>query len=335
MPGPATTPGASATHALDDDPATQPLWDPTTIETAPVLTTRLPERIDPQTAVGPTLDERPMSGVVAALRVEESLRLLDTDGTWRVVSLPPTVGAPFGVDDVARPSISSDGTRVAVATELGIRVIDATTSTELTIPWPEPFTPPWDNAPNVEWQPGDDGFVVFDLVHTWLVALDGSSQEAPYRSYALGIDPEGAVYQNDFAARSLLTWDNEQIVDESSLIQCERLVAGFGRVACTTGSLQPSRSGPVVVDPTNGEILGYAPIKDRNAIYSDNGGLTSLGSLNENTLLLLIGPAAFHSNNLPEQRFIASWRFDTGEFQLIATGDANINSITLAPTLVD
>lgn len=334
-PTSSTTPAASAPVVPDTDPATQPVWDPLSIEEAPLRPTKLPERIDLQTAQGPTLKEQPMSGIVAALRDDKSLRLLDTDGTWRIVSLASGQDVPFGVDDVARPSISSDSTRVAVPTEAGIRVIDGTTSTELTIPWPERFrTTPY-RLPNVEWQPGDDGFIVFDTSRTWLVGLDGSSREAPYRSYALGIDPDGPVYQNDFEVNTLVTWEGNQVVDESPFIQCERIVAGYGRVACTTGSLQPSRSGPVVLDPMTGEVLAYAPIKDPHAIYSDNGGLTLLGFLDENTLLMLVGPAAFHGNDVAEERFLASWQFRTGEFQRISTGDAHMRSMTVAPMLVD
>lgn len=327
--------GLRAPGVPDTDPATQSVWDPSSIEAASLRPTRVPERIDLQSAQGPTLHEQPMSGIVAALRDDTSLRLLDAAGTWRTVSLTASQGVTFGVDDVRRPSISSDGTRVAVAIEAGIRVFDGTTGTERTIPWPELFAPPRDNPPDVEWQPGDDGFIVFDIVRTWLVGLDGSSREAPYRSYALGIDPEGPVYQNDFEVNALLTWQGGEVVDEAPFIQCERIVAGYGMVACTAGSLQPSRSGPVVLDPTTGDVIAYAPIKDRNAIYSDNGGLTLLGFLDEDTLLMLVGPAAFHGNDVEEARFLASWQFRTGEFQRISTGDADMRSIALAPKLVD
>lgn len=332
---PPSTPDASSPFFPEADPATQPLWDPRYIETAPLRPTNLPDRIDLQTAQGPTLQDRPMSGVVAALRDEENLRLLDTDGTWRVVPLAPNPGAPFGVDDVARPSISSDSTRVAVATEAGIRVINVTTNDDVTIPWPDRFTPSWDSAPSVEWQPEDAGFIVSDIVRTWLVGIDGTSKPAPYRSYALGIDPDGPVYENDYAARTLVTWEGGQVADESPFVQCERIVAGYGMVACTAGSLQSSRSGPVVLDPKTGEILAYAPIKDPNAIYSDNGGLTLLGFLDEATLLMLVGPASFHNNDVTEERFLASWGFKTGEFQRISRGDEEMRSIAVAPTLVD
>lgn len=332
---PAFTPGSSAPAAPNANPATQPVWDPLSIEAAPHRPTNLPERIDLQTAQGPALQAQPMSGIVAALRDDNSLRLLGTDGSWRTVSIASSQGASFGVDDVTRPAISSDGTRVAVATKAGIRVVDGTTSTELTIPWPERFAPPGDSPPNVEWQPGDDGFIIFDIDRTWLVELDGSSRAAPYRSYALGIDPDGPVYQNDFETQTLVTWEGDQIADESPFIQCERMVAGYGMVACTAGSLQPYRSGPAVVNPATGEIVAYAPIKDRNAIYSDNGGLTLLGFLDENTLLMLVGPEAFHDNDVTEERFLASWQFRTGEFERISTGDADMRSIAVTPMLVD
>lgn len=336
---PATTQGPDRSGPATPDVAntdpTQPVWDPRSIERSPSRRTNLPARINLQTAEGPSLLEQAMPGVVAALRDDTSLRLLGTDGTWRILPLEATPGYLFGADDVARPAISSDGTRVAIATEAGVRVVDVTTGTDDTIQWPKVLAQPRDNPPTVEWQPGDDGFVVFDIVGTWLVWLDGSSRKAPYRSYTLGIDPDGPVYQNDFQTSTLLTWEGDEVVAESPFIQCERLVAGYGMVACTTGSLQPSRSGPVVIDPTTGEIIAYAPIEDPNAIYSDNGGLTLLGFLDDHTLLMLIGPATFHDDDIQEARYLATWEFRTGEFQRISTGDTVLRSIAVAPAMVD
>lgn len=314
-------------------PATQPVWDPATIGTLPLRRTRLPERIDLRSAHGPSLQERPVSGIVAALRDAAGLRLLDTDGTWRLVSVPSGQHTVFGVTDFARPAISSDGARVAVALEAGIRVVEATTGDEHTIPWPPRFSGPRDSPPGVVWLPGDDGFIVFDTAWTWLVRLDGSNRQAAYRSYALGVDPDGPVYQNAFRTTRLVTWGGDEVVDRSPFVQCERIVAAYGLVACTAGSLQPFRSGPVVVDPRTGEIVAYAPIKDRNSLYSDNGGLTALGFLDEDTLLMVVGPPAFHRNGIGEQRSLVSWQFRTGEFERISTG--RLRSIAVAPALVE
>lgn len=333
---PATTPTPTPTP-VDTDPATQAVWDPRSIGEAPLRPTRVPAQLDLQDAQGPSVQEQPMSGIVAALRDESSLRLLNTDGTWRTVSVTASQGVPFGVGDVERPSISSDGTRVAVATEAGIRVIDGTTGAEGVVAWPERFAPPWDNPPNVEWRPGDDGFIVFDYRPPWLVGLDGSSREAPYRrSFELAVDPVGPVYQNDFETSTLLTWEGDEVVDESPFVQCERMVARHGLVACTTGSLEFSRSGPVVVDADTGEVVAYAPIKDRRAAYSDNGGLTVLGFLDEDTLLMLVGPGAYTAHDVPGDRHLAAWQFRTGEFQRISTGDAtDIRALAVAPELVE
>lgn len=336
---PATTQGPDRSGPATPDVAntdpTQPTWDPRSIERAPSRRTNLPSRINLQVAEGPSLLEQAMPGVVAALRDDTSLRLLSTDGTWRILPLEATQGYLVGANDVARPAISSDGTRVAIATEAGIRVIDVTTGTDDTIKWPKVFAQPRDYPPTVVWQPGDDGLVVFDIVRSWLVWLDASSRKAPYRSYTLGIDPDGPVYQNDFQTSTLLTWEGDEVVAESPFIQCERLVAGYGMVACTTGSLQPSRSGPVVIDPATGEIIAYAPIEDPNAIYSDNGGLTLLGFLDDHTLLMLIGPATSQDDDIHEARYLATWEFRTGEFQRISTGDTDLRSIAVAPALVD
>lgn len=276
-----------------------------------------------------------MSGIVAALRDARGLRLLDTDGTWRDVNVPHGGDVQFGVTDFARPAISADGTRVAVALEEGIRVVDATTGAERTIPWPPRFSGPRDTPPSLAWQPRDAGFIVFDTVRTLLVGLDGSHREAPFRSYAFGVDADGPVHQNAFRRTRLVTWEEGEVVDRSPFVQCERMVAGYGLVACTAGSLQPFRSGPVVVDPRSGEIVAYAPVKDRNSIYSDNGGLTMLGFLDEDTLLMLVGPAAFGRDGVAGPRILASWQFRTGEFQRISIGGSSMRSIAVAARLVD
>jgi hypothetical protein len=329
----ATAPSTLTPDPARWDPATQPVWDPRGIETLPLRRTRLPERIDPRSAHGPSVQERPMSGIVAAIHDVAGLRLLDTDGTWRLVPVLSGQDAVFGVTDYSRPSISFDGTRVAVAIEAGIRVIDATTGHEVTIPWPPPFSGRRDAPPSVVWQPGDDGFIVFDIVRTWLVALDGSHREAPFRSYAFGVDPDGPVYENAFRTTRLVTWAGDRIIDRVPFVQCERMVADYGMVACTAGSLQSFRSGPVVVDPRTGKVIAYAPVKDPNSLYSDNGGLTVLGFLDEDTVLMVVGPPAFHRNGVGEVRSLVSWQFRTGEFHRISTG--RLRSIAVAPQLVD
>ncbi len=78
----------------------------------------------------------------------------------------------------------------------------------------------------------------------------------------------------------------------------ERYVTRFGLVAYT-GNPGPNgvalMSGPVVVDPGTGEILGYAPIKDRDSVYSDNAHLTALGFVDPDTVLLMVTPMDFRT----------------------------------------
>lgn len=327
---PTSIPSPIKSALPDTGPATQPIWNLSSIKPAPVRTTKLPQQIDFQSARGPSLQEQPMSSIVAALAYDNNLQLLDVDGTWRSVSLTTGQGVPFSVSDVVRPSISSDGTRVAVAVEAGIRVIDVSTDTERTVPWPKQFAPPWDNTLYVVWRPGDDGFIVADATRTWMVGLDGSSQKTPYGGHTLGIDPEGPVYESEFKTRTLVTWVDGTVVNSAPFIQCERIVAGYGMVACTAGNLEPFQSGPVVLDPVTGDIIAYAPMKDPNAIYSDNGGLTLLGFLDKDTLLMLVGPATFQAPAPEGERVLATWQFRTGKIQRISTGDAALRSISVA-----
>lgn len=173
----------------------------------------------------------------------------------------------------------------------------------------------------------------------WIVEPDGDARRVPY-DFAevydvLAVDPAGPIYQNDYPRNTVVTWEGDEAVNEAPFPQCERLTAAYGLVACTTGSLEFRRSGPVVVDPGTGEIVAYAPIADRNAVYSDNGRLTSLGFLDEDTVLLLAGPRdSTTADPGPEAWYLVSWRFRDGTFQRIASGDAHMQSIAVAPSLV-
>jgi hypothetical protein len=334
-PQPSPLPSAGVTTPPTDEVATQDVWDPFDLINAPARASRLPERVSPP-AAPPDLETT--SGVVLAWPQEDAdLRLLDEEGRWWTV--PGTATAVrWSLNDVVRPAISSDGTQVAMATVDGIRVVDVTTGEDRTLPWPGPLGPPWDSAPTVLWQAGDDGFVVLDWRGVWTVDTDGAGSRAPYpgRYVSLAADPRGGVYQNDYDRRMLLTWQGDEVVREAPLYQCERLVAGYGMVACTTGSLEPARSGPIVVDPITGEVVAYAPIKDGSSVYSDNGHLTTMGFPDPDTVLLLVGPADFRTDEPEVERWhLVAWEFRAGTFEVLSTGGADMRAIAVAPGLVD
>ena len=142
------------------------------------------------------------------------------------------------------------------------------------------------------------------------------------RTPELGVDPEGPIYQNaPNLPHRLLTWEDDQVVHEAPFVQCQRMVAAHGLVSCTAGSLTPSQSGPIVVDPQTGDVIAYAPIKDRSATYSDNGYLTSLGFLDEDTVLLLVGAMDFKTMEVGEETWhLVAWQFRTGAFERITSG---------------
>ncbi len=332
---PVPSPAPSATSG----PATQPRWDPFSVPNAPWRSRGLPETLTaPSSADTVPVSLKPMDGVVVAWPQEDAdLQLLGTDGQWR--SVPGTQGAVAGaLYDTVTPAISSDGTRVAMSTNAGILVVDVTTGEDTTIPWPDEIAQPWDTAPGLRWLPGDEGFVVLHWRDTWLVDLDGGDRRAPYKGgyVSIGVDPEGVIYQNDYQRRSLLSWQGDQRIRETPFIQCERLVGGYGLLACTAGSVEPFRSGPIVVDPVNGDVLAYAPIKDPNSIYSDNGHLTAMGFLDAETVLLLVGPTDFKTMEVGEESWhLVAWEFRTGAFERITSGDSRLQTIAVAPRLLD
>lgn len=332
-PGPAEVPTSPLEPAPDDGPATQPLWDPFTVPDLPRGDSVLPARLAPPEVPEASVLEQPMDRVVLAWpEPGRDLRLLGSDGRWRVV--PGTRDAVSGtLRPVVRPAISHDGTRVAMATLDGLLVVDVTTGTSTTLDWAAELAPPWDTPPDLLWSAADDELVVRLWKRPWVVALDGTTRRAPYRGWfaALAVDPAGPVYQNDYQLRTLLTWEDDRTVAETPFLQCERMVARNGLVACTTGSLEPFRSGPVVVDADTGDVVAYAPIRDRSSVYSDNAHLTALGFLDDETLLLLVGPADFRGDEPETEWHLVTWDFRSGAFELLTTGAEEMRTIAVDP----
>ncbi|WP_435747177.1 hypothetical protein [Nocardioides sp. SYSU DS0663] len=344
---PATVEGAGA--------ATQPVWDPFDLPAAPLSDVEFTSlvgsggRLQPDIEPGANpVGEDPMSGVVVAWpEVGAGVRLLGTDGRWR--SAPAAFAileeTPYPAAPVA---ISADGTRVAVSTDAGISVLDVTTGEVAVLDWPAELAPPWDYAPELRWLSDDDALLALHWSEPWVIGLDGDARPADYGTQegvtdVFGIDPDGPVHQNDYPRSTLVTWDGERAVREVPFPQCERLVAAHGLVACTTGSLDSysapdagPRSGPVVVDAATGDIVAYAPIDDRGAVYSDNGRLTAMGFLDPDTVVLKVGPRDHEVPTPPAETWhLVAWRYGDGAFERIASGDQHLADISIAPSLMD
>ena len=341
---PSPTPSPSVTPSVvDDDPATQRIWDPFTVVDAPRHPTVLPEQISPPEDP-PSLAAAPLPDIVLAWPAEDTdLRVLATTGEWRAV--PGTANAIQGTfRDVVSPAISPDGDRVAMAVDAGILVVEATTGEQSVVPWPPELAGPVDSRPGLRWLPGDEGFVVLHWKRPWLVGLDGTGEPAPFGGpYGSGVmvDPDdGTIRERTRAYGRLRTWNS---ADDASSVSLggygERYVTRFGVVAYT-GNPGPDgmalMSGPVVVDPGAGEILGYAPINDRDSVYSDNAHLTALGFVDPDTVLLMVTPMDFRTMG-PEDgvTHLVSWDFRTGDFTRLGSGGPGMRWIAVAPDLLD
>lgn len=339
---PVPTPTPTPTSASPDlDPATQDVWDPLELPEAPLRGSVLPERLAPPDAP-PALSSAPLDDIVVAWPQEGvDLRVLGTRGDWR--SVPGTATAISGtLDDVVAPVVSPAGDAVAMSTDAGILVVGAD-GRQRTIPWPPELSGPVDIRPGLIWRPGGAGFVVLHWERPWLVDADGTARPAsfggPYGSGVM-VDPDdGTVRERVQAYGRLRTWND---ADDASSVALggygERYVTRFGRVAYT-GNPGPvgmaDRSGPVVVDAVTGEILGYAPIKDRDSVYSDNGYLTVEGFLDEDTVLLLVGPMDFRTMEPGEESWhLVAWHVPSGDLDRLSSGDTRMRAIAVAPDLI-
>lgn len=328
--GPSTAPGPPI-----DPSAVQSWWDPFTVEKAPLRPSVLPQDLVPPEGA-PEVADQPMTAAVLAWPQEgKDLRLLDVDGTWRTVSRTAD-GVHGTLDPVVNPVVTEDGQRVAMATNDGLLVLDVTTGDRRTIPWPDRFAAPWDTAPSLEWMPGDEELLIDFWGAPWVFGLDGVTRRAAY-SGETAVDPTGTIVERRWNKRDLRVWKGDEI--ESAVgfqFWGERLSAAAGRVALTGGGAGlPGDGGPMVVDTASGELLAYAPIRDRDSVYSDNGHLTSMGFLDRDTVLLLVGPTDFRTMEEGDESWhLVAWDIRTGDFERLSSGDTTMRRIAVAPDVI-
>lgn len=269
--------------------------------------------------------------------------MLATNGEWR--SVPGTANAIQGtLNDLLQPVISPEGDQVAMATDAGILVVDAGGARQV-VPWPPELVGPFDTRPAVLWRPDDAGFVVMHWDRPWLVDLEGNGAPAPFgdrNNSQVMVDPDtGAVRESRWANSMIMSWDGEEVVQRVPRRGYgERFVTRYDLTAYTGSpgrfDMGVLKSGPIVLDTATGDILGYAPIRDGSSVYSDNGHLTALGFLDDETVLLLVTPMDFRTMQARDAvTHLVAWDFTTGDFGLISSGDPGMRGVSVAPDLID
>lgn len=231
-----------------------------------------------------------------------------------------------------------------MATDAGILVVEAG-GAQRVVPWPPELVGPFDIRPAVLWRPDDAGFVVMHWQRPWLVDLEGNGEPAPFgdrNNSQVMVDPDtGVVRESRWQSSTVVSWDGDEVVQRVPRRGYgERFVTRYG-LAAYTGSpgqldMGVMKSGPIVLDPATGDVVAYAPIRDGDSVYSDNGHLTAMGFLDEDTVLLLVTPMDFRTMQAGDARtHLVAWDFLTGDFSLLASGGPGMRSIAVAPDLVD
>lgn len=333
---PSSPTGAAVT--TDADAIAQPVWDPFTLADAPQGQSALPPTLEVPATGASVLDDPLPAAVLATAEEGSDIALLSPDGQWRTV--PGTADAPgaYASPMVGGPALDADGSRMAVSTEPGLLVVDVTTGDRRMLPWPKRLAGPWDTAPALVWR-GDE-VIVLHWRESWVASLDGSFERSPYRAGyggGLAVAPDGSLYLRDFEDRTLATWVGDEVERTVPFGWWgQRFAAGYGLVAFVGGTHSGgSRGGPMVVDPATGSVLAYAPIKDPNAVYSDNGHLTPVGFLDADTVLLQVKPARFGRDRvLDGPWYLVAWDFRSGDFERLSTGSQAWWPSAVVPALV-
>lgn len=329
----------SSSTSNDTNPPPKPVhsrWNPLTVVDLPSHRTVLPARLTPPTNAPSVVKEPMTAAVVAWPEKGKDLRLLGTDGAWRTV--PGT--ADVVTDNTLEPALSNDGRQVAMSSDDGILVVDVTSGDRRTIPLPKEIAAPWEFVPELLWLPEEKGFVVLHRKEPWVVGLDGKAAKAPYdgtHSMGLAVDTVGSIIEYRWKHNDLRVWQGDRISSSvTSPYGGFGMVTRYGRVAFVgAGETLPGDDGPLVLDAATGALVAYAPIRDPNSIYSDNGYLRAKGFLDKETVLLLVGPTDFDTVKLGREKwYLVAWHLRTGAFERLSTGDTDMRNIDIAGDLL-
>ncbi|GEB17002.1 SigE family RNA polymerase sigma factor [Pimelobacter simplex] len=342
---PTTAPTSAPTSAPTDPASAAPgveQWDPFTVPRAPVRASMLPRRLDPPPAgTVPNVRDEPLPGgaVLAWPERGADLRLLGADGTWRCVKgtgdlLADTLGG------TVVPALSDDGTQVAFATYDGIRVVDVTAGGAVgdrTVPWPQPLAERWDNPPALTWLPDGEGWFVAHWTGGWLVRPDGSGTRAPYGTAggtSVRVARDGTVVTQQEAFQGFDLWRGDRRVRSlPSNYWATGIVSGFGRIAFVgAGTRLPAgTTGLVALDDTTGDLVAAAMVPDPSSVYGDNGYLRTVGLLDADTLLALVGPMRFGEMEIGDETWhLVAWHPSTGAFERLTSGPPSMRGVSVA-----
>lgn len=312
---------AEATAAAEIDPAkAQPLWDPAGVEDLPRAGVLLPDELDPVGESGPAI------GSAVAVADDGGLCwVLGSSGEWASTAYPEGE-----LEFVGRQvAISSVAYEVVVTGRTALWRRDVSTQEWTKVPYPADFRTQFDYQPSLAVY--DDGRILLGQDERWwLIPADGgAATRLPFDRFDDVMTAGSDVLASRFAntappQRTVEEWRSGSIVRSQDAIgfqSLQRPVADTFSIAfarARTGYTVPpsvvESDGLLALDREGLTTRAFLPVPSAASYYTDSGGLTPVGWLNPDTVLVAVRPRDDFDTT-----WLVTWDVDTGELARAAS----------------
>jgi|GEM_PF-3373481 len=313
-------PEATTSASTIDPDRVQPAWDPDDVRELPAAGVLLPAVLVPEGDPGPV-----RGSAVAAADADGRCWVLGTSGEWTSTAYP-------------EPELPFVGRQVAIASSSDVVVVtgrralwrrDVSSGDWIEVPYPAGFRTRFDYSPTLAVD--DDGRILLGQDQRWwLIDTDGGAPtRLPFDRFDDVMTSGGDVLASRFAntsppTRAVEEWRSGSIIssqDATGFQSLQRPVADERSIAfarARTGYTVPASAvesdGLLALDRDGLTTRAFLPVPSRASYYSDNGGLSPVGWLDPDTVLVAVRPRSD-----PDTTWLVTWDVETGELARAAS----------------